>query len=304
MPENALEKKAFPGRKKEQTYKKTDSVSRIRAMIVKILIYASIIFTIAMLILVVGQVSLRGISHLSPEIFSLKWTTENQSMVPAIWNTLELVFLTMLLTIPFGIATAIYTVEYAPPGSQFVKIARLMTETLQGIPSILFGLFGMIFFVNKIGWGNSIIAGSLTMWFMTLPLLIRSTEEALLAVPNRLREASYGLGAGKLRTTFNVVLPAASMGIFSGIILAIGRIFGETAALLYTAGSMSQYASPGMNGRTLSIHMYLLQTEGVFKDQAYETAFILLLVVLVINSCSTLIENRYKKKELGNDGKN
>ena len=302
MSENTIEKNASPKMKASaNNYSKTFSSARLRSSIGRFFIYASILFTMAMLFFVIGQVTIRGVSHLTPDIFSPKWTTENQSMVPAIWNTIELVFLTMLLTIPFGIATAIYTVEYAPPGSKFVKVARLMTETLQGIPSILFGIFGMIFFVNKIGWGNSIIAGALTMWFMTLPLLIRSTEEALLAVPNRLREASYGLGAGKLRTTFNVVLPAASMGIFSGIILAIGRIFGETAALLYTAGSMSQYASPGMNGRTLSIHMYLLQTEGVFKNQAYETAFVLLLVVLAINSFSTFIESRYQKKELGND---
>ncbi len=267
--------------------------------IAKFFIHFSTVFAIGVLILVIGQVAIRGIPHLKPELFSLNWTSDNQSMMPSIFNTLELIILTLILTVPVGVGTAIYMVEYAKPGNRFVKLARIMTETLQGIPSIIFGIFGMIFFVNKIGWGNSIIAGALTMWFMTLPLVIRATEEALLAVPMKLREASYGLGAGKLRTTFNVVLPAASMGIFSGIILTIGRVVGETAALIYTAGSMSRYATPFLNGRTLSIHMYLLQTEGLFKDQAYATAVILLVIVLGINGLSGLIEKKYKNKEMG-----
>lgn len=275
--------------------------NKIGANITKFLIGLGIFISIGMLLLVIIQVLVKGIPHLRGELFSLNWTTENQSMMPSIWNTLLLIFMTLILTIPVGVATAIYTVEYAKPGSKFVAISRLMTETLQGIPSIIFGLFGMIFFVNSIGWGNAIISGSLTMWFMTLPLVIRSTEEALMAVPMSLREASYGLGATKLRTTFQVVLPAAAMGIFSGVILTIGRIVGETAALIYTAGSMSQYASPMMNGRTLAIHMYLLQTEGIHKDQAYATAVILLLVVLAINGLSTFIQNSYSKKETGND---
>ncbi len=274
---------------------------RRQAVILKILIGLAIVIAMGSLLLVIVQVLMRGIPHLNGDIFDPTWTTENQSMMPAIWNTLLLILITLVLTIPVGVATAIYTVEYAKPGSRFVAISRLMTETLQGIPSIIFGLFGMIFFVNTIGWGNAIISGALTMWFMTLPLVIRSTEEALMAVPMSLREASYGLGATKLRTTFQVVLPAAAMGIFSGIILTIGRIVGETAALIYTAGSMAQYASPMLNGRTLAIHMYLLQTEGIHKDQAYATAVILLIVVLAINGLSTMIQNAYKKKETGND---
>lgn len=274
---------------------------RRQAVILKILIGLAIAIAMGSLLLVIVQVLMQGIPHLNGDIFNPTWTTENQSMMPAIWNTLLLILITLVLTIPVGVATAIYTVEYAKPGSKFVAVSRLMTETLQGIPSIIFGLFGMIFFVNTIGWGNAIISGALTMWFMTLPLVIRSTEEALMAVPMSLREASYGLGATKLRTTFQVVLPAAAMGIFSGIILTIGRIVGETAALIYTAGSMAQYASTMLNGRTLAIHMYLLQTEGIHKDQAYATAVILLIVVLAINGLSTMIQNAYKKKETGND---
>lgn len=292
---------AQPLDKKNQANKRSLRKNQVKANVIRFFIYVGIVLSLGVLMLVIGQVLLRGVPHLTPDLFAVEWTTKNQSMLPAIWNTLLLILMTLLLTIPVGVATAIYTVEYAKPGSRFVAISRLMTETLQGIPSIVFGLFGMIFFVNKIGWGNAIISGALTMWFMTLPLVIRATEEALLAVPMRLREASYGLGATKLRTTFQVVLPAAAMGIFSGIILTIGRIVGETAALLYTAGAMSRYATPMLNGRTLSIHMYLLQTEGIFKDKAYAVAVILLLVVLAINGLSTYIENKYRKKETGND---
>lgn len=292
---------AQPLEQKNKANKRSLRKNQVKANVIRFFIYVGIVLSLGVLMLVIGQVLLRGVPHLTPDLFAVEWTTKNQSMLPAIWNTLLLILMTLLLTIPVGVATAIYTVEYAKPGSRFVAISRLMTETLQGIPSIVFGLFGMIFFVNKIGWGNAIISGALTMWFMTLPLVIRATEEALLAVPMRLREASYGLGATKLRTTFQVVLPAAAMGIFSGIILTIGRIVGETAALLYTAGAMSRYATPMLNGRTLSIHMYLLQNEGIFKDKAYAVAVVLLLVVLGINGLSTYIENKYRKKETGND---
>lgn len=263
------------------------------------LVLFSIVVSFTVLVLVIGQVMMRGVPFLSPELFSPQYTTDNVSMVPAIVNTLEMIAIALSISVPLGVMTGIYMVEYAKPGNKLVKFTRLMTETLQGIPSIIFGLFGMIFFVNALGWGNSILVGSLTMAMMCLPLVIRSTEEALLAVPLKLREASYGLGARKLRTTVQIVLPAASMGIFAGIILSIGRIIGETAALIYTTGTMAQYATPLMNGRTLSIHMYMLQTEGIHKDQAYATAVILLIVVFILNAISAYIEGQIKKKEEG-----
>lgn len=263
------------------------------------LVNLSIFASIAILIFISGQVIMRGLPYLKGHMFALKYTTDNDSMMPAILNTLEMIGISLALSVPIGIASGIYTVEYAKPGNKFVKLTRLMTETLQGIPSIIFGLFGMIFFVNTLKWGNSILAGSFTMAIMCLPLIIRATEEALLAVPMKLRDASYGLGARKLRTTFRIVLPAASMGIFAGIILAIGRIVGETAALIYTTGTMAQYAKPLMNGRTLSIHMYMLQTEGIKKNQAYATALILLIVVFIINAISSAVEKKFKNKEEG-----
>lgn len=274
--------------------------NEIQSAILKILIYTSIAFTIGFLILIVGHILIEGIPNLTPQLFAKNYTSDNQSMMPSIVNTLEIIFLTLIICVPIGIMTAIYTVEYAKPGNKFVELVRLMTQTLQGIPSIIYGLFGMLFFCYALGWDMSILSGTMTMSIMCLPLIIRSTEEALMAVPMSLREASYGLGARKVRTIFKVVLPTASMGIFSGIILSIGRIVGETAALIYTAGSMSKYAIPTEQGRTLAIHMYLQQTEGIHVPQSYATAVILLIVVIVINFLSSYIQNILETKEKGN----
>lgn len=266
----------------------------------KFFIYAAAVFTFGMLLLIVGNVLTSGIPYLRPSLFALEYNSENVSMTPAIFNTIEMIIITLLACVPIGIATAIYMVEYAKPGNKFVKVARLMTETLQGIPSIVYGLFGMLFFANTLGWNRSILAGSMTMAIMCLPIVIRATEEALMAVPLSLREASYGLGARKLRTVFRIVLPAASMGIFSGIILSIGRIVGETAAIIYTAGTMAQFASPLDNGRTLAIHMYMLQSESLHRNEAYATAVVLLIVVVAINALSSWIEHKLQQKETGN----
>lgn len=268
-------------------------------LLLKGLVYFSIIFTIAMLLLVVGHVLVKGLPNLKPELFAWEYTTENQSMMPAIINTLHMILLTLLICVPVGVMTAIYTCEYARPGNKFVKVVRIFTETLQGIPSIIYGLFGMLFFRYFLEYGMSILSGTLTMAIMCLPLIIRASEEALMAVPNLLREAAYGLGARKLRTVFTVVLPSASMGIFSGIILSIGRIVGETAAIIYTAGTMARLARIDESGRTLAIHMYQLQTEGMFVPQAYATAVVLLIVVIIINAISASIQNKIEAKEQG-----
>ena len=171
-----------------------------------------------------------------------------------------------------------------------MEVIRLTTETLSGIPSIVYGLFGMLFFVNALGWGFSLLAGAFTLSIMILPLIMRTTEEALKAVPDSYREGSFGLGAGKLRTVFRIVLPSAVPGILAGIILAIGRIVGETAALIYTAGTVAQVPSSVFgSGRTLAVHMYNLSSEGLYMDQAYATAVILLVLVVGINALSGVI---------------
>ena len=204
--------------------------------------------------------------------------------------------LSLLIAVPFGIFSAIFLVEYSGKGNKFVEVIRLTTETLSGIPSIVYGLFGMLFFVNTLDWGFSILAGAFTLSIMILPLIMRTTEEALKSVPDSYREGSFGLGAGKLRTVFRIVLPSAVPGILAGVIRAIGRIVGETAALIYTAGSVAQIPKSVMgSGRTLAVHMYHLSSEGLYMDQAYATAVILLVLVVGINTLSGMIARKLTK---------
>lgn len=211
-------------------------------------------------------------------------------------TTIILVLLTLIIATPIGIFTSIYLIEYANKDNRLVKIIRIATETLAGIPSIIYGLFGMLFFVIRLNFQYSLIAGVLTTTIMVLPLIIRSTEEALLSVDNSLREASFSLGAGKLSTIFRVILPVAVPGILSGVILAIGRIIGETAALLYTLGTATKIPNSLLSsGRTLSIHMYLLSTEGIHINEAYATAVVLLIIILILNSLSTYLSNKLAK---------
>jgi phosphate transport system permease protein len=217
-------------------------------------------------------------------------------MMPAIINTLIMVLLALLISGPLGIFSAIYLVEYAKSGNKLVKIVRMTAETLSGIPSIVYGLFGMLFFVVTMGWGFSMLAGALTLSIMILPLIMRTTEEALLSVPISYREGSYALGAGKLRTVFRIVLPGAIPGILAGIILATGRVMGETAALLFTAGSVAQVPDSVLgSGRTLAVHMYVLANEGLYVNQASATGVVLLVMVLLINWLSAAVAKKIVK---------
>ena len=233
---------------------------------------------------------------MTPGLFALTYNSENASMLPSIINTIIMTLLSLVIAVPFGIFSAIYLVEYAKRGNKFVKIIRLTTETLSGIPSIVYGLFGALFFVTALGWGYSILAGALTLAIMILPLVMRTTEEALKSVPDSYREGSFGLGAGKLRTVFRVVLPSAIPGILAGVILSVGRIVGETAALIYTAGAIPQVPSSIMgSGATLAVHMYNLSREGLYMDQAYAVAFVLLLLVLGMNALSSFVAKKLTK---------
>ena len=253
--------------------------------------------TFGVLLFLIAYILIKGLPNLSPKLFSLHYTTENVSMLPAIVNTIEMTLCSLIVAVPLGICTAIYLVEYAKKGNKVVGIIRLTAETLSGIPSIVYGLFGMLFFVTYLKWGYS-LAGAATLAIMVLPLIMRTTEEALLAVSDSYREASFGVGAGKLRTVFKIVLPAAMPGILSGVILAIGRIVGETAALIYTAGTVAE-VSKGLlsSGRTLAIHMYVLSSEGLYTNQAYATAVVLLIFVLIINFMSSLVAKKFAAKD-------
>ena len=266
------------------------------SFVLRIFVYTCAGITIGALGFLIAYILIKGVPHLSLDLFTWEYTSDNCSMVPAIINTLQMTFLALLIAVPFGIGSAIYLVEYAKRGNKLVELVRITTETLTGIPSIVYGLFGMLFFVNKLQWRLSILAGACTLAIMVLPVIMRTTEEALIAVPDSYREGSFGLGAGKLRTVFQIVLPAAIPGILSGIILAVGRIMGETAALIYTAGTVAGIATDMFSsGRTLAIHMYCLSSEGMHIDQAYATAVVLLVVVIFINLLSSKIAKRVTK---------
>lgn len=254
------------------------------------------VITFALLFFLIGYVLVKGIPYLNASLFSLTYTSENVSLLPSLINTLIMTLVSLAIAAPVGIFAAIFLVEYAKKGSRFVKLIRITAETLSGIPSIVYGLFGMLFFVNTLGWGFSLLAGAFTLSIMILPLIMRTTEEALKAVPDSYREGSFGLGAGKLRTVFRIVLPSAIPGILAGVILAIGRIVGETAALIYTAGTVAQIPSSVFgSGRTLAVHMYNLSSEGLYMDQAYATAVILLVLVVGINALSSVIARKLTK---------
>lgn len=259
-------------------------------------VYTSAVLTVLSVTFIIGYILVKGIPNLTPELFALKYTAKNQSMLPSVFNTFLLTFFTLLTAIPIAISSAVFLVEYAKRGSKFVRAIRVVNETLSGIPSIVFGLFGFLAFVISKQWGYSLRAGVITLAIMVLPVIIRTTEEALMSVPDAYREASYGLGAGKLRTIFKIVLPTAMPGIISGIILAIGRIVGETAALIYTAGTVPDAAeSLSSSTRTLSVHLYCLLNEGLYTNQAYATAVVLLIVVLIINALSNFLAKRIAK---------
>ena len=216
------------------------------------------LLTVLTLVFIVGYILIKGIPNLTPELFQLEYNSENVSMFPAIINTICMTVLSLLIAGPLGILAAVYLVEYAKKGNKLVSLVRVTAETLTGIPSIVYGLFGMLFFVTTLHWGYSMLAGAFTLAIMVLPVIMRTTEEALLSVPDTFREASFGLGAGRLRTIFVVILPSAVPGIFSGVILSIGRIVGETAALMYTAGTVAKVPSSVMgSGRTLAVCAYV-----------------------------------------------
>lgn len=261
------------------------------------LVYASAVVVFGVLLALIVYILVMGVPNLKLSLFAWNYNSENLSMLPAIINTLTMIALTLLLAVPLGVGAAIYLVEYAKRGSRLVKLVRLTAETLSGIPSIVYGLFGYLMFVLACSMGNSMLAGALTLAIMVLPTILRTTEEALRAVPDSYREGSFGLGAGRLRTVMHIVLPAAVPGIFSGVVLAVGRIVGETAALIYTAGTVTGVADGLLgSGRTLAIHLYCLLNEGLYTKEAYATAVILLVFVIGINAVSTAVAKKLAKR--------
>lgn len=270
--------------------------ARLQALFLRACVTLACVLTVGILALLVGYILVRGIPNLTPSLFALTYTTENVSLFPALINTILMTALSLVFAAPVGIFSAIYLVEYAPRGNKIVALIRLTTETLAGIPSIIYGLFGYLFFVTTLGFGYSFLSGAVTLAIMVLPLIMRTTEEALKSVPDSYREGSFGLGAGRLRTVFRIVLPAAVPGILAGVILSVGRIVGETAALIFTAGTAPVIPESVMHsGRTLSVHMYALWTEGLYTEQSYATAVVLLVVVIGINALSSYLAKKCTK---------
>ncbi len=260
------------------------------SLILYILVILAMVITVVILISLVGYILIKGIPQLKPSLFAWHYNSDNVSMMPAIVNTITMTVSSLIISAPLGIFSAIYLTEYASRGNRLVKVVRTTTETLAGIPSIVYGLFGYLMFVVLLK-KYSMLAGAMTLSIMVLPTIMRTTEESIKAVPDTFREGSFGLGAGRLRTVFRIILPSAMQGILAGVILSVGRIVGETAALIFTAGT----AAPGTpstlleSGRTLATHMYMLSTEGLHIDETYATAVVLLILVVGINALSKVL---------------
>jgi len=270
--------------------------SKVQSAILKSVVYAAAAITAGVIIFIVCYILIKGIPNLSPDLFRFEYTSENVSLFPALVNTVTMTFLSLLIAAPIGVFSAIYLVEYAKKGNKFVGLIRITAETLSGIPSIVYGLFGYLLFLTTFGWSYSMLAGAFTLGIMILPVIMRTTEEALKAVPDIYREGSFGIGAGKVRTVFRIVLPAAIPGILAGIVLSVGRIVGETVALIYTAGTAAKIPENLLSsGRTLSVHMFALWSEGLNTGQSYATAVVLLVIVVGLNALSSFIAKRLTK---------
>ena len=270
--------------------------TRVSSRVFRACVYGAPVLTVLAVCFIIGYILVMGIPHIKPEMFELTYSSTNVSFIPALFNTLIMILLAVSVSSVFGIGAAIFLNEYTNRGNWFVRLVALATETLSGIPSIVYGLFGLLFFVYYLQWGLSLLAGATTMAIMTFPIIMRAAQEALQAVPDLYREGSFGLGAGRFRTVVKIVLPSAIPGILGGIILAIGRTVGESAALIYTAGSIA--AIPGSvfdSTRTLAVHMYLLASEGLHIDATYATAVVLLVFVLFINLASSAAANIISK---------
>ncbi len=268
------------------------NMRKIKDFGIRLVIYVCSAFSVLLLLLIIVYVMIKGVSAVSWSFLTsvtsvLKGTV---GIAGNIVNTLIIIVITMLIATPVGVGSAIYLNEYAKPG-KIVTIIEYATETLSGIPSIIFGLFGMMFFGERLGLGYSLLTGSLTLIIMVLPLITRNTQEALKTVPDTYRNGAIGLGSGKWHMIRTILIPSAMPGIITGAILAIGRIVGESAALLFTAGSAKLlpkgfegiFQKPFQSGGTLTIQMYLSATsEGDFET-AFGIAVVLLIIVLGIN---------------------
>lgn len=277
---------------------------KLKSMILNILMYLSAGLICLVLLGIIGYILVRGIPNISWELLSLKPSLINDiiGILPNILNTLYIILITLIIVLPIGVGAAVYLNEYAK-NKKVVKAIVLAAETLSGIPSIIYGLVGMLIFVQFFSLGTSLIAGALTLVIMTLPTIIRTTQESLKTVPNGYREGSLAMGAGKWYMIRTVVLPSAIDGIVTGCILSIGRIVGESAALLFTAGMANEilgiYESimPGKAGSTLTVALYMYAKERGEFDIAFSIAAILLILTFIINLSAKFTAMALKKRK-------
>lgn len=273
------------------------SKRKFKSLLLKSSVWLCGIVTVTILVYILTFILVRGIPKINMEFLFGKYNSESLSAFSSIVTTLVMIILSLFIAVPVGVFCAIYLTEYSKRGNKAVKVIRLAVDTLAGIPSIIYGLFGMIFFVTLLGFKTSVLSGVFTVAIMILPVIISSSEEAIKAVPDIYREGSLGLGASRLRTVFKIVLPSAMPGILSGVILAIGRIVGETAALIFTSGT-NVMEMPSLNlfssQRTLAIHMYMLASEGLphSKDMAFATGAILIMIVFLVNYATTRLAHK------------
>jgi len=255
-------------------------------------------FTVGILVIIICIIVVKGLPNFSLNfIFSSPEDMgRHGGIFPAIVGTVFLVVLSIIFATPLGLGTAIYLTEYTRE-SWLTTVIRFGVESLAGIPSIIYGLFGFIFFVIKLKMGWSLLAGALTMTIMILPTIIRTSEEAIKAVPRSFRMVSHSLGATKWETTLNVVLPAATPGILTGIMLSVGRAVGETAAVIFTMGSSLRLPTSLMeSGRTMAVHFYILAREGISMEKAYATALVLVISILAVNIVAYYMMNKVMRK--------
>lgn len=261
----------------------------------KIIIYVLSLLGFAAGGIVIAYILLNGIPNISPSLFEFKYSSQNVSIIPALVTTFLSIVITLIVTLPIGIFTAIYLSQYAK-NKFIIKSVRFATEILSSIPSIVYGLFGYLFFVDALHLGYSLIAGCLTVSIMILPTIIRTTEEAILNVNPLQAHASLALGATKIQTIFKIIIPEAINGILGGIFLSTGRIVGESAALIYTMGTVAKTPSSIFDSaRTMAVHMYVLSTEGFHVKEAYATAVLLLVFVILLNFVSAKISKAIVK---------
>jgi phosphate transport system permease protein len=275
---------------------------RIKDSLLGLAIWLCAGLTVAVLLIILGYILIGGIPHISWSFLTdvYKESTDEKGILPMIINTVYLIVLTLLIAVPIGISTAIYLTQYARQG-RLVRIIRFATETLSGIPSIIYGLFGFALFVSLLDFGYSLLAGAMTLAIMVLPTIIRTTEESLLAVPQQYREGGLALGAGKLRVIISIILPCAMPGILTAIILSVGRIVGESAALMFTAGLVTNmpdgvFSHIMASGRSLTLHLYQLAMRGESLGQTFATGSVLLIIVFILNRLTKVLGGLGRRK--------